>query len=128
MSAGKAAARRRPADVPAAPVPELPDDRTRIWQAVNAIPTGRVSTYGGIARLAALPRRARLVGRVLSELPAGSGLPWHRVVSASGHIVQSGNAATLQAKRLAAEGVRLNGTRVDLRAHGWPDAEDRHAD
>lgn len=107
---------------------ELPDDRTRIWQAVNAIPSGRVSTYGGIALLAALPGRARLVGRVLSELPAASRLPWHRVVNASGQIVQRGGAELLQAKRLLAEGVKLRGTRVDLPTYGWPDLDEQHAD
>ena len=106
---------------------ELPDDRTRIWQAVSAIPRGRVSTYGGIALLAALPRRARLVGRVLSELPTGSRLPWHRVINASGQIVQRGGAELLQAKRLAAEGITLKGARVDLRTYGWPDQDDPNA-
>ena len=107
---------------------ELPDDRTRIWQAVNAIPSGRASTYGRIAQLAALPRRARLVGRVLSELPAESRLPWHRVVNASGQIMQRGGAELLQAKRLTAEGIKLRGTRVDLRTYGWPDQDEPHAD
>ena len=107
---------------------ELPDDRTRIWQAVNAIPSGRVATYGGIALLAALPRRARLVGRVLAQLPAGSRLPWHRVVNASGQIVARGGAELLQAKRLADEGVKLRGTRVDLSTYGWPDLDAQHAD
>ena len=107
---------------------EVPDERTRIWQAVNAIPSGRVSTYGAIALLAALPRRARLVGRVLSHLPSGSRLPWHRVVNASGQIVQRGGAALLQAKRLTAEGIKLRGTRLDLKTYGWPDPDEQHAD
>ncbi|MFZ1871048.1 MAG: MGMT family protein, partial [Steroidobacteraceae bacterium] len=33
-----------------------------IWQIVCAIPRGRASTYGAVARAAGLPGRARLTG------------------------------------------------------------------
>ena len=58
----------------------------RIHAVVGRIPRGRVATYGQVARLAGLPGHARLVGYALSALPAGSRLPWHRVVNAQGKI------------------------------------------
>ena len=109
-------------DSPAAP--DVPEARERIWQAVHAIPPGRVSTYGAIAALAGLPGRARLVGRVLSQLPDDTRLPWHRVVNASGRIATRTSGAggeALQAERLRAEGVLFASTRVDLARLGWPD-------
>lgn len=39
-----------------------------ILAVVNQIPYAKVATYGQIARLAGLPKHARLVGRVLSHL------------------------------------------------------------
>ena len=104
--------------------PDVPEARERIWQAVHAIPPGRVSTYGAIAALAGLPGRARLVGRVLSQLPDDTRLPWHRVVNASGRIATRASGAggeALQAERLRAEGVLFASTRVDLARLGWPD-------
>ncbi len=98
-------------------------DRHRILATVDSIPRGRVATYGGVAREAGMPRRARLVGRVLSELPAGSGLPWHRVVDWQGRIARRGDPSSEreQRRRLAREGVRLDARgRVDLSRHGWP--------
>jgi len=79
----------------------------RILAAVDAIPRGRVAAYGVVARDAGLPRRARLVGRVLRDLPSGSELAWHRVVDAAGHIRVAGAAAREQRRRLLLEGVVL---------------------
>lgn len=56
----------------------------RIWLTVAAIPAGRIATYGDIASRAGLPGAARRVGAALRKLPAGSTVPWHRVVNASG--------------------------------------------
>ncbi len=96
----------------------------RVWQIVNAIPPGRVATYGQIARLAGMPRQARLVGRVLSRLPAGSRLPWHRVIDARGRITSPGGER--QRKLLQEEGVVILNGRVDLADCQWdagPSAE-----
>ncbi|ARF51213.1 cysteine methyltransferase [Pantoea stewartii subsp. stewartii DC283] len=58
--------------------------KQRIWQIVAAIPPGKVTTYGDVALLAGSPRAARQVGGVLSRLPEGSTLPWHRVINRHG--------------------------------------------
>jgi methylated-DNA-protein-cysteine methyltransferase-like protein len=93
----------------------------RIYSTVDSIPRGCVATYGQVAELAGLPRRARLVGRALGELDARSPLAWHRVVNASGGISQrSGAGMREQRRRLRAEGVAFTaGGRVDLGAHRW---------
>ena len=90
-----------------------------IWQVVHAIPPGRVATYGEVAALAGLPRRARLVGRVLGQLPAGSRLPWHRVIGAGGRIVVRDGGEAEQARRLRKDGVVVRNGRVNLRLYGW---------
>jgi len=90
--------------------------RLRIEQAVRAIPRGRVSTYGGVARAAGFPGAARQVAVVLRR---GFGLPWQRVLGAGGAIKLSGDSAVEQRLRLQAEGVRFRGRRVDMKAHEW---------
>ncbi|MBK9131814.1 MAG: MGMT family protein [Gammaproteobacteria bacterium] len=79
----------------------------RIYAAVRRIPCGRVATYGQIARLAGIPRQARQVGYALHALPAGSDVPWHRVVNASGRISRRAESYFEQIQRglLAQEGV-----------------------
>lgn len=85
-----------------------------IWHVVCAIPRGRVSTYGAVARAAGLPGRARQAGFALRVAPAGLNLPWHRVVGAGGHIVfpKSSHEHKEQARRLRAEGVSVRDGRV----------------
>jgi methylated-DNA-protein-cysteine methyltransferase-like protein len=85
-----------------------------IWHVVCAIPHGRVSTYGAVARAAGLPGRARQAGFALRTAPKDLNLPWHRVVGAGGRIAfpSSSRAHREQARRLRAEGVRVTGGRV----------------
>ena len=100
---------------------ERDEMRHRVQAVVDSIPRGRVATYGQVARLAGLPRRARWVGRVLSELPPGSKLAWHRVLGAGGRISLSlaGHGAE-QRRRLLREGVAVTRAgRVDLAQCGW---------
>jgi len=91
---------------------------TRLWieRAVRAIPRGKVSTYGGVARAAGLPGAARMVAHVLRR---SFGLPWQRVLGAGGHIKLTGDAAIEQRLRLEAEGVRFRGRKVDMKAHDF---------
>ena len=88
--------------------------RLRIEQAIRAIPRGKVSTYGGVARAAGFPGAARLVARILHR---GFGLPWQRVLGAGGEIKLTGDSALEQRFRLEAEGVRFRGRRADMKAH-----------
>lgn len=81
--------------------------RQRVLQIVNAIPRGKVATYGDVARLAGSPRAARQVGGILSSLPAGSRLPWHRVVNRHGGISLTGSDFERQRTALEAEGVEF---------------------
>jgi methylated-DNA-protein-cysteine methyltransferase-like protein len=97
------------------------DPRRAILVVVESLPRGRVSTYGLVAARAGLPRRARLVGRVLSQLPAGTDVPWHRVVGAGGRIAfpPGSRANREQRARLAREGVPTLRGRVDMDRNGW---------
>lgn len=92
----------------------------RILATVDAIPRGRVATYGQVAAEAGLPRRARLVGHTLRNLGARTELPWHRVLNAAGRLSTVGAARREQSRRLRREGVPVDARgRVDLRSHRW---------
>lgn len=98
-------------------------DAARILAAVKRIPRGRVSTYGDVADVAGLPRRARLVGTVLRTTSAR--VPWQRVINASGRISfpTGSEAHARQRQLLKREGVVFVGGRVDLKRFGWPQRE-----
>ena len=110
---------RSPSRTPKRPRPGGESDAVAaIWQVVAAIPRGRVSTYGGVARAAGLPGRARLAGYALRTAPRELHLPWHRVVGAGGRISFPASSAhhREQARRLRGEGVAVRAGRVDRAA------------
>lgn len=90
---------------------------------VEAIPAGRVMTYGAIADEVrdALGRGGpRQVGTVLSR--AGSGVPWWRVVNASGLPPAFKRSEALAVLRSEGCPLSPDGARVRLReALWWPD-------
>jgi methylated-DNA-protein-cysteine methyltransferase-like protein len=90
-------------------------DLQAYWDVVAMIPSGRVSTYGEVARRAGFPGRARQAGKALALMPRGMNLPWHRVLGAGGRIVFPKDSTHFreQARRLRSEGVRVKAGRVD---------------
>lgn len=98
----------------------------RIYAQVNAIPSGRVSTYGRIAKLVG-GCNPRQVGYAMAHLPPGSAIPWQRVINSKGEISprkekRGSKADNSQRQLLAAEGVIFNARdRIDLRRFGWPE-------
>lgn len=85
-----------------------------VLSAVEQIPVGQVASYGDLAEYVG-SGGPRLVGRVMST--QGAGVPWWRVVRADGRPVRGLEESALQ--RLQAEGVVLQGDRVDMRRSRW---------
>lgn len=91
--------------------------REMVYQVVASIPKGKVATYGQVAALAGMPQQSRMIGRILSRLPKGTRLPWHRVINSQGKI--SNPNPDRQRERLEAEGVALINGRVRLKTYQW---------
>ena len=96
-----------------------------ICAVIDRIPKGWVATYGQVAAMAGLPRRARLVGHVLQHLDPASRIPWHRVVNARGEVSYSASrngSDALQRRLLEKEGVAFDSAdRLDLERFRWLD-------
>lgn len=57
-----------------------------VIKVIKSIPSGKVMTYGQIARAAGSPRAARQVVRILHSMSEKYNLPWHRVINSKGEI------------------------------------------
>lgn len=86
----------------------------RILACVEAIPPGRVMTYGDVAEFVG-SRAPRMVGAVLAR-DHGT-VPWHRVLRADGTCAE--HLYSEQRQRLLSEGVHFVGDRVDLATCRW---------
>lgn len=100
-------------------------NQEKIWQVVHQIPRGKVASYGQVAKLAELPGYARYVGYVMKNLPAGTKLPWHRVVNSQGRLSFPRDSAQYQRQKnlLEKEGVVFIKGRFSLREFGWLQGE-----
>jgi methylated-DNA-protein-cysteine methyltransferase-like protein len=108
--------------------------RKRVYEIVQAIPPGRVMTYGGIAALIPAPGdmplpsyrrvRARWAGYAMQDCPEE--IPWHRVVNAQGRISpRLGHGPHVQEVLLQEEGVAFDDHgRIDLGRFQWHPAAD----
>ncbi|KAF2473086.1 uncharacterized protein BDR25DRAFT_282327 [Lindgomyces ingoldianus] len=111
---------------------------TAVYEAIQEIPKGRVTSYGHIARLVGKPECPRQVGVCLKHLPSKSSdpskksptwhsgnVPWQRVINARGGISPRGpSGASRQAAALRAEGVQVDQgpmgeLTVNLERFGW---------
>jgi len=87
---------------------------------VKKIPRGKVITYGQLAAAAKLPGGARAAGRAMAACPSGQGIPWHRVVGASGCLLLREPNVGLQRKLLEAEGLTVAEKRIlDFKNYVW---------
>ncbi len=56
----------------------------QVWEALQAVPYGRTSTYGEVAAAIGRPQAARAVAQACAANPAAIAIPCHRVVRADG--------------------------------------------
>lgn len=77
---------------------------------IRRIPRGETSTYGEVAEEAGFPGAARAVGNIVRTVP---GLPWWRVITATGRLVPG--LETEHAQRLRSEGIPVKNARVSMK-------------
>ena len=96
----------------------------QVYQLTRQIPSGRVATYGQLARLMGNPRLSRVVGYAMHTAPAD--VPCHRVVNRFGGLSDAFLPLGKETQRmlLAAEGVGFSaGGCVDLARFQWDGPE-----
>ena len=94
----------------------------QILEVIALIPHGKVASYGQIAKLAGLPKHARLVGYVLKHLDQESEIPWYRVINSQGKLSVTRineKGENVQQNLLEQEGIYLLNGKVSLKVFGW---------
>jgi methylated-DNA-protein-cysteine methyltransferase-like protein len=82
-----------------------------VYDIVRLIPTGRVTSYGAIARAIGFPNFSRMVGKVMSQCPCDIDIPAHRVVNGQGFL-SAKNTFEMQQQRLETEGVVVKNDKI----------------
>jgi methylated-DNA-protein-cysteine methyltransferase-like protein len=98
-----------------------------VWMIVRHIPSGKVATYGQIAKMIPPPNGVdieaykafapRWVGGAMANCP--DDVPWQRVINSKGEISERAGAER-QRQLLEQEGVKFDAkNRIDLKVYGW---------
>jgi deoxyribonuclease V len=104
----------------AEPFCQLPDLAGRLHELIAQVPAGRVTTCGALAEALGNRIAARWVGEFALEHDHTAGCPCHRVVRAEGKLgPYIAGGKEVKAKRLAAEGIEVQGDAVDLERCGF---------
>ena len=97
----------------------------QIHDIICLIPSGKVATYGQIAKIVG-NCTARMVGYAASSIPLDSDIPWQRVINYKGGFStrSNGSVESLQQNLLEAEGVKFDQSgRTDLEYYRWDGEE-----
>jgi len=95
--------------------------KEKVYAYIEAIPEGRVTTYGRIAAGLGNKNLARVVGNILHNNPDPCRYPCHRVVNSEGKVSvnYAFGGAKAQRKRLEQEGIVFESDgSIDLRKYG----------
>ena len=86
----------------------------KVYEVVKMIPSGRVSTYGLIAKYLGSAKSSRVVGYAMNASHQNSDIPAHRVVNRVGILTGKHHFAgtTLMKNLLESEGVKIQNDRV----------------
>src|ERR1700761_1433791 len=76
----------------------------KVWKALRAIPAGRTTSYGVLAKKLGLPQAARAVGLANGANPIPIVVPCHRVIGADGSLTGYGGGMRRKEWLLAHEG------------------------
>jgi methylated-DNA-protein-cysteine methyltransferase related protein len=100
----------------------------RVYEVVKLIPSGRVSTYGAIARYLGSPGAARMVGWAMNQShSSGDYIPAHRVVNRQGLLTGKHHfdGTSLMQELLENEGAIIEDNRIlNMKNMYWDPVEE----
>ena len=85
-----------------------PQFKKQVFEIIQLIPKGRVTSYGAVAKAVGYPNHSRHVGNALRNYDED--FPAHRVCNSSGHITAS--YLDLFTEKSPREGVKAQGNKI----------------
>ena len=94
----------------------------KVYEVAMQIPSGRVTSYGAIAKYLGAARSARMVGWAMNASHTRDDIPAHRVVNKAGLLTGKHHfeGTNLMQQLLESEGVKVRDNQIqDLEKHFW---------
>lgn len=96
-------------------------DKQKVYEILQTIPKGKVTTYGDIAEMMGNKTWARSVGNALHDNPDGEKYPCYKVVNSHGKLSAAYAFGGIEAQkhRLERDGVKVDIDTVDLKMYRY---------
>jgi len=79
------------------------------------VPTGKITTYGELAKAVGMRNGQRAVGRIMNKNPYPVIIPCHRVIKSDGKVGGYAYGEEIKSSMLTKEGIKIkNGKILDL--------------
>ena len=86
--------------------------QAQCYEALKKVPSGKVITYSGLAKMVGRPKAHRAVGNAMNKNPFAPQVPCHRVVKSNADLGGFGGGSQLKIKRLQEEGVKVHNNKI----------------
>lgn len=96
-------------------------DKQKVYELLQTIPCGKVTTYGDLAKMLGNKMWARSVGNALHDNPDGDKYPCYKVVNCKGKLshAYAFGGIEVQKRRLEKDGIAVENGKVDLVRYGY---------
>jgi len=87
----------------------------KVYKKLLQVPTGKITTYGELAKAVGLQNGQRAIGKIMNKNPYPVIIPCHRVVSSDGSVGGYAFGQDVKTNMLTKEGIKIyNGKILDF--------------
>lgn len=84
----------------------------KVYKKLLEVPSGKVTTYGELAKAVGLKNGQRLIGKIMNKNPYPVIIPCHRVVKSDGTVGGYAWGEKIKTNMLKKEGIKINNKKI----------------
>lgn len=84
----------------------------KVYKKLLEVPSGKVTTYGELAKAVGLQNGQRLIGKIMNKNPYPVIVPCHRVVKSDGKVGGYAWGEKVKANMLTKEGIKIKNSKI----------------
>ena len=84
----------------------------KVYKKLLQVPSGKVTTYGELAKAVGLKNGQRIIGKIMNKNPYPVIIPCHRVVKSDGKVGGYAWGENVKANMLSKEGIKIKNGKI----------------
>lgn len=84
----------------------------KVYKKLLEVPSGKVTTYGELAKAVGLKNGQRIIGKIMNKNPYPVIVPCHRVVKSDGNVGGYAWGEKVKTNMLTKEGIKIKNSKI----------------